>query len=382
MNPSANRDVVELWGREFNIVKSGLSEAQVVSFVNDLVKQHDLLIQRQEHLAALTKLAERTVAEADKVAGDMKKEAMEQAKSEAAKFAADTQEAAKADAGRIVADAESRAQKMLKDHEARAIAAASKQADSIKAEAEQAAAEAKKSAEANASRIFAEAESRGRHILEQKEAETLALAEEKAKSIVLTAEAEASAMLEVEKRRIQPELQKFVRDLYARLLSELEDLKTYVGSTEADFDRLLSAMGAEAGPPDSRREHRQMSDSLLEFADGSDGDGSEPEWEVEILPPIDIMKIMSIVGHLDSLPEVVKTEIIPHNDRTSVTVYLAQPLDLVSVMKSLPEVAQAEDTSGPEAEGRKLRKVSLSLSDKATAEGDTQGISGLPHHNS
>ena len=60
MNPntSGNRDVIELWGREFNIVKSGLSEAQVVSFVNDLAKQHDVLLQRQEHLAALTKLAE------------------------------------------------------------------------------------------------------------------------------------------------------------------------------------------------------------------------------------------------------------------------------------------------------------------------------------
>ena len=70
MNPSSggSRDIVELWGRQFNLVKNGLSEAQVVSFVNDLAKQHDVLLQRHEHLSALTKLAERTVTEADKLA--------------------------------------------------------------------------------------------------------------------------------------------------------------------------------------------------------------------------------------------------------------------------------------------------------------------------
>ena len=100
MNPntSGNRDVIELWGREFNIVKSGLSEAQVVSFVNDLAKQHDVLLQRQEHLAALTKLAERTVSEADKLAEEMKEEARTQANAEAARIVDETAARAKSEA--------------------------------------------------------------------------------------------------------------------------------------------------------------------------------------------------------------------------------------------------------------------------------------------
>ena len=71
-----SKDVTELWGREFNIVKNGLSEDQVVSYVNQLVSEHDMLIQRQEHLSSLTKLAEKTVAEAEKLAEEIKTEAL------------------------------------------------------------------------------------------------------------------------------------------------------------------------------------------------------------------------------------------------------------------------------------------------------------------
>jgi len=363
MNP--NRDVVELWGREFNIVKSGLSEAQVVSFVNDLVKQHDMLLQRQEHLAALTKLAERTVTEAEKLADETKRDAANQAKAEAAKILTEAESRAKAEAARIMAEAETRAQQIVKDKETQAIAAATKQAEAIKSGAERLADEVKREAEARArteaSRIIAEAQAQGQQIIRQKEAEALSLATEQAKAIRSKAEREAEQLLEREKEKIQPELNQLVRRLHGQLLTELENLKQQVGTFETEYAQALYEPSDRSRP--AARQPAEKRDAFLDLVGNlNQAESGEPDWEVEVLPPIDIMKIMSIVGHLDNLPEVEKTEIIPRNERTSITVFLRQPLDVVEVIRTLPEVAQVEeDTAGTDS---RPKKVNLMLSDK------------------
>jgi len=57
MRNGSKGSVVELWGREFNLAKNGLSQAQIVSFVNKLISERDLLAQKVEHITSLTKLA-------------------------------------------------------------------------------------------------------------------------------------------------------------------------------------------------------------------------------------------------------------------------------------------------------------------------------------
>jgi len=112
---------VELWGREFSLVRNGLDEAQVVPFVNELISEHDLLLQRVEHLATLTKLAEKTIVEADKLAEEIKKEAVDEAKTEA--------EA-------ILAKADEQAQQLIEEKRTEIITTATKEAEAIKANAE------------------------------------------------------------------------------------------------------------------------------------------------------------------------------------------------------------------------------------------------------
>ena len=355
MNPSQNRDIVELWGREFNIVRNGLSEAQVVSFVNELVKQHDLLIQRQEHMAALTQLAERTVTEAGKMAEDLKKEAANQAKAEAQRITAE----AEAVAARITAEAQAHAQEMIKQREADIVATASKQAAEIKRQAETA-------AKAEAHRVITEAEERGKRLLQEKEAAAIANASEQARTIREKAEAEASGMLDRERQRVQPELASFVRGLHARLLAELEDLKAQVASLGGEIEQELGGAPEAAGAPAPAAPPKKRDEFLDLVAGTADMDTDEPQWELEILPPIDIMKIMNIVGYLDSLAQVTKTEIIPRNERTSVMVYLSAPLDLAETMQGLPEVGHV--TEGERAKNGKPSKLTVSLSNNAENE--------------
>lgn len=116
-----DKNVTKLWDREFDIVKNGLSETQVVAFVNELITERDKLAQRQKNLTTLTKLAERTVTEAEKLAQEIKSEASEQAKEEVAK---------------IIAEAQTRAEQIFEEKGNKIITKATQQAEAIKANAE------------------------------------------------------------------------------------------------------------------------------------------------------------------------------------------------------------------------------------------------------
>ena len=309
------KNVAELWGREFNIVKDGLSQAQVVSFVNELASEHDMLIQRQEHLSSLTKLAERTVSEAEKLAEETKREAVEHAKAEASE---------------IMAEAEARAQQ--------------------------------------AERTASEAE---------KQAEIIAMATEQAETIRANAEREAELLLDRQKKEIQPELKAMAQRIYNQLLSGLESLNKQVIAMGEEFERDLSKPTEQTS---------KIEDKAPLLSNNQAPTTYEEKVELEFLPPIDVLQVVQIDKHLEALPEVRNTEIIPIIDRPVIEVSLCRPLQLVDMLRALPEVSQINEVSQPsegtdeeftvvndvtQAEG-KSRKIEITLSgntNKDKAEG-------------
>ena len=82
-NGASEENTINVGSFEFRRVKDGLDETQVAAIVSQLVSQRDDLSRRTEHLASLTKLAETTVAEADKIAEEIKARTQEQASAEA-----------------------------------------------------------------------------------------------------------------------------------------------------------------------------------------------------------------------------------------------------------------------------------------------------------
>jgi len=59
MSNNAKKDgVVVLEGREFKRVKNGLDEAQVASFIDELIEERDKLAQSQDHIASLNRLVD------------------------------------------------------------------------------------------------------------------------------------------------------------------------------------------------------------------------------------------------------------------------------------------------------------------------------------
>ena len=364
MSDNAKKDgVIVLGGREFNRVKNGLDETQVASFIDELTKERDKLAQSQDHIASLNRLAEMTVVEADKLATQVKTEAAEQAKAESTAIIDKTKEQA-------------------------------------------------------------------RQMAEQKIAEAVEIANEKANAIKAKAEEEAALLLENEKIKIRNELHNLVNQQFGYMLEELESLKKQAAAVQADFDNKLSepreedstaaakiaeesdtivakiaeerdAAAAEITEesdaivaeerdtvvaeeskaldkhpePSRATDHNEKSldlSKLLEIEDQAEL--GKPQWEVEILPPFDIAKIMEVVSFLDQLPEVANTEmIVPQIDMPSILVFLREPMNFIDVLQTMPAVAHVEEVTTDKAAtngepGTGPRKVRINLSGSTTAQ--------------
>ena len=281
-------EFIELGGWEIKRVKDGLDETQVTSLIYELISQRDQLTQRTEHLSSLTNLAERTVTEADKLAEEMKVQAIEQAKNETAS---------------LIAEAEVKAQE-----------------------------------------------------------------------------------IEDEVKKLQLELRSSVQEILNQLLSGLDSLKQQVEALQAESERKLSqppeidesiTEPANETPIDSQEPapavyQADTGEETAEMPAANDQEtppqGNNLDLELEVLPPLDIMKIMEIVTYLDNLPEVENTELIPNTERPSIMVSLREPIELTSMLSALPEVANIEENESEPAEEGKPKKLQISLSLESAAQ--------------
>jgi len=105
-------------------------------------------------------------------------------------------------------------------------------------------------------------------------------------------------------------------------------------------------------------------------ADSRDKSIYEGEVELEILPPIDLTKIMGIMRYLDTLPEIGDTELTPLTDKPIITVILREPMHLTKTLRTLPEVDEVKEvmdgeitnvTDASHTEGNR-RKIQITLS--------------------
>jgi hypothetical protein len=110
---------------------------------------------------------------------------------------------------------------------------------------------------------------------------------------------------------------------------------------------------------------------IIGTIDQPNGDEPEPDWEVQILPPIDLMQALGIMTALDKLSEIEKTELIPDVNKPTIAVFVKKPLNLIDKLRALPQVAEvkegATNGNGSGTSG-KPRKVQIVLSEKAISE--------------
>ncbi len=176
--------VKELWGESFHVVPEGLDEEEVVKYVDALKAELD----RQ---SALQKLAEQTVVEADRLAGNIREQARKDAEEEAARIRA----AAEAEASRITSSAEDEAAGMR--------SSAEEDAGKVKSSAEKEAATLRSSAQEEAAKIKSSAERQAAQRIKRLLTQAERKAEEEAASVVSKATQEAEEVVAEANRRAE-----------------------------------------------------------------------------------------------------------------------------------------------------------------------------------
>jgi hypothetical protein len=352
----SKENVVELWGHEFNLTKNGLDEAQVASFVNELINERDLLIQRVEHFSTLTKLAEKTIIEADNLAEEIKKEAIEEAKAEAKAIAAKADEQAKA---------------MIEEKRTEIVNIATEEAEAIKANAER---EAELLIEQQKGRIHPEIKDMAQRLYRE-----LLSQLESLKQQVTASE------IELEHKLSQP------LEQVSTVKIEEEPPPT---QAPVDIPQESSTLSAETSPenmeevPVESQQSDQAEEKTPPSVDSQEKSTHEKEVELEILPPLDIKQIMGIMRYLDSVTEVENTELIPLTDRPLIVVSLSGPVRLIELLGKLPEVDKVKEVTDEEAtptngdapaEGKR-RKIQITLSGNSALDDAKETMNSEVYH--
>jgi len=400
-NNAKKDDVVVLGGREFKLVKNGLDEAQVAPFIDELTKERDKLAQSQDHIASLNRLAEMTVVEADKLAAQIKTEAEEQAKAESTA---------------IIDKAKEQARQMAENKIAEAVEIANEKANAINAKAEEEAAlllgnernkirgelhnlvnqqfgymlEELESLKKQAAAVQADFDNKlakpreensaaAMEIVKESDAIAAKIAEER-DTIVMEGKDASAAEIAEERDAIVME----GKDASAAEITEerdaivMEEKDASAAEIVKESDTIVmeeSKAPVEHPEPSQAADYIKKSLDLSKLLEIEDQAGlGKPQWELEILPPFDIAKIMEVVSFLDQLPEVANTEmIVPQIDMPSILVFLRGPMNLVDVLQTIPAVAHIEEVTTDKAatngeSGKEPRKVRISLSENTTAQ--------------
>ena len=434
MSNTPKDDVIVLGEREFKRVKNGLDEAQVTSFIDELIKERDKLSKSQDHIASLNRLAERNIVEADKLAAQIKTEATEQAKAESAA---------------IIDKAKEQARQMTEKKIAEAVEIANEQANTIKAKAEEEAAlllenqrnkirselrnlvnqqfgymleelenlkqqatavqaefgnklsESKKENSTVTEKVAEKTVAAAAEIM--KERDTIVAEETDAAAAEITKESDTTVAEETDAAaaEIMKERDTIVAEKTDAAAAEItkESDTTVAEETDAaaaeitkesdttvaeEIDATVAKMAKEndttvlekSKAPVEHLEPSQATDHTGENTEFSrlfqieeQAESDKPQWEVEILPPFDISKIMEVVSLLDQLPEVANTEmIVPQIDMPSILVFLHKPMNVVDVLQKMPAVDHVEEVStDTAATNGKPRKVRIGLSQNTTS---------------
>jgi cell division septum initiation protein DivIVA len=394
----AKSDVLVVGGREFKRVKNGLDEDQIASFIDELIKERDKLAQSQEHIASLNRLAETTVVEADRLAKQVKTEAAEQAKAEstaiidkareqarqmAEKKIAEAVEIANEKAKAIKAKAEEEAALLLENEKIKIrgelhnlvnqqfgymleeLEGLKKQAAAVQADFDNKLSEPREEDSAAAVKIAEQSNNIVAKITEERDAAAAKITEEIDAAAAKIAEERDAVATEERDTLVVEE-----KDVTAAKITE--ELDAVVANIAEERDTMLAE---ESKAPDKHAEPSRAMDhtersldlsKLLEIEDHAEL--GKPQWEIEILPPFAIAKIMEVVSFLDQLPQVANTEmIVPQIDMPSILVFLREPMNLVEVLQTIPAVAHVEEVTTDKAAtngepGKGPRKVRIGLS--------------------
>jgi len=268
-----------LWGREFNIVKKGLDEEQVVAFVDDLIAEHKA--SQEASAASPRSVLETTVTDAEQMAPSIKMKA---------------QQEAEAEAERIINQAK---------QEAKRIKEAEQLAASIKMKAQQ-------EAEAEAERIINQAKQEAKRI--RRSAKVAAQKEATGKEIEEPTQLQEEA---IEEKTEPP--------------AQLQEEAPVSEPVEAATEELLEQHPAEERPGTKKT---KSAHPKLDSQDLYAG-----QVELIVASPVELKLVSRLYNYLQTVPELRILYTRGSWDQgTTITIVLDKPLPLIDIILKTPGV--------------------------------------------
>jgi|GEM_PF-4533371 len=298
-----------LWGKEFSVASQGLDEVQVAAFVNDLINQHNALLQEYESVKLVRGFSKQLLEDTERQAASLRARAKREAELEAAQTLAEAQQ----QANQTLAQAKRRAEELAALEVRDLIQTAQQRAEvevtRILSEAQQ-----------QASQTLAQAKRRAEEITAQEARDLIQSAQRRAELVERQAKVVAQKFLLQVRDEVQNQIANEVQAAYYKLLNTVEEVLTAGQGIETEWKsktyHLMSAAPLELEEYQSHfldsdgprlTEGFTPTESVAELGPERPGEAPSPKPTVkELLEPLPVAE-----RYVPTVPEVVGDAMAP-----------------------------------------------------------------------
>jgi len=189
--------------------------------------------------------------------------------------------------------------------------------------------------EADKIRVVAERETE--QFIKQRRVEAITAAEKEVEAIKAEAQHQVKMMRESQLESIKKATANLAQKLQNDLIADIEEMKKNILAWSTKFNETGSNIESSDGKENGDKFFKGEKERLF----------NQVQWlEIEIMPPIDIDKIMHLISYLERLPEVKTADVLPDTPNPIVRVFLNKSLALAAVLRTLPQIAQVNEVFG------------------------------------
>jgi hypothetical protein len=353
-----SQDVV-VNGHIFKRVKMGLDEKDVLPLIQTIIEERDELAKHQDNSPTLTRFIEKIAKEADEWAEQTKKEAREQASTQAKAMLSKAEE-------QVAHYTEEKRKEAKEQATTEAKAIISRAEAQAKQYLEEKGEEAKEQAAADARAIISSAEEQAAKYVEEKRQETIAASQKEAELLKRQVQIQVEVWVKEIKDNLIIQLRGMGGLLNKEMRAQAEDLKRRAAAFESDFEKQLVDLKKRettiltGSSPENQTTPSSESVSVpgqITAPQNQKQAGVTPKAHTMILEEnlkerkwVEIQiasgeadEIEAFKVRMELQSEVGAAVINKEIDRTTISVFLRKPIDLIQKLMSFSEVKQAQE---------------------------------------
>jgi cell division initiation protein len=206
-------------------------------------------------------------------------------------------------------------------------------------------------AKADADKIRNSAQKEAEQILKQKTAEAKATAEKEAETLRAEILRHVELAREEQLNVLKAEAKVLAQRVQSELLASVDNVKKQITTIGTNFEKV--SLDNNNNVPAIVPPIEIKDEPVAALSAGEKGALLDhiPWLEVEVMPPLDIEKIMELISRLESLPEVKTTDLLPETPNPLIRVFLNEPSPLAELLRTLPQVEKVTEMSDSNTSG-------------------------------